>query len=57
MACFPAEKFRRKWLTRTDGASGASRTHTGPNCSELNWNRAGASTRSFAGDGSGALSL
>ena len=57
MACFPAEKFRRRWLTRIEGASGASRTQTGPNCSELNWNRAGASTRSFAGDGSGALSL
>ena len=40
-----------------DGASGASRKQTGPNCSELNWKRAGASTRSFAGDGSGALSL
>ena len=57
MACFPAEKFRRRWLTRTVGDSGASRTQTGPNCSELNWKRAGASMRSFAGDGSGAFSL
>ena len=55
IACLPAEKSLRWWITLREGGLLQSLEQTGPNLSALNSVRSGATTILLSGDGSGAI--